>query len=156
MHPNAALITRFYEAFQKRDAATMAACYHEDVVFSDPAFPDLRGKRAGAMWTMLCGRAKDLSIEFSEVSADDKTGKAHWDARYTFSTGNRVLNRIDATFEFRDGLIVKHTDHFDFKVWSGQALGLFGKLFGWTTFLQKKVQSEAEKGLVAFEAKSRA
>ena len=33
-----ALITRFYQAFQRLDAEAMSACYTDDVVFSDPAF----------------------------------------------------------------------------------------------------------------------
>ena len=35
-------IATFYEAFQRRDGATMAACYTPDATFRDPAF-DLRG-----------------------------------------------------------------------------------------------------------------
>ncbi len=42
MHPNAALIQRFYAAFAARDAAGMQACYHPDVVFRDPVFGELR------------------------------------------------------------------------------------------------------------------
>src|SRR5688500_8756564 len=102
-HPHAELIEKFYTAFQRRDAETMASCYHQDIVFSDPVFQELRGPRAGAMWKMLCERAKTLAIEFSDVAADDRTGRAHWDARYEFSaTGRNVVNRIDAKFEFAD------------------------------------------------------
>jgi len=46
---HAALIERFYQAFDEGDGDTMAACYAPDVRFSDPVFPDLRGSRAGAM-----------------------------------------------------------------------------------------------------------
>jgi ketosteroid isomerase-like protein len=155
MHPNAELVTRFYEAFARRDGAAMAACYHEDVRFSDPVFPDLRGERAGAMWKMLTGRADDLDIQFSGVEADDARGKAQWVARYTFSqTGKKVVNVIDAAFEFRDGKIVRHTDTFDFWKWSSQALGVPGKLFGWSSLLQNAVRKKAAKGLDAFMAKS--
>ena len=42
-HPNAALIERFYEAFQRRDVDAMAACYAPDVTFSDPVFVGLHG-----------------------------------------------------------------------------------------------------------------
>ena len=52
MHPNAQLIQTFYTAFQNRDAAGMAACYHPEVVFSDPVFPHLEGPKAIAMWQM--------------------------------------------------------------------------------------------------------
>jgi ketosteroid isomerase-like protein len=151
MHPNAALIERFYRAFQSRDAAAMEACYHPDVVFSDPAFPELRGREAGAMWAMLCGRAKDLEIEFGDVRADEARGSAHWEARYTFSpTGRRVHNVIDAAFEFRDGLIVRHADRFGFWRWARQALGPAGWLLGWTPMVRNRVQSEARRGLEAF------
>ena len=155
MHPNAETINRFYTAFQKRDAAGMIACYHPDVVFSDAVFTDLRGARAGAMWKMLCERGNDLQLEFSQVQADDRTGSAHWDARYTFSvTGNKVLNRIDASFEFKDGKIIRHTDRFDLHAWAGQALGLKVKLLGWLPAVQNKVRATAMKGLEDYIAKS--
>lgn len=114
MHSNERLIEKFYQAFQKRDYKSMNECYHPDIEFSDAVFKDLKGDRAKAMWEMLCSRAADLDIVFTNVKANDKTGSAHWDATYTFSkTGNKVLNSIDAQFEFRDGKIIKHTDTFD-------------------------------------------
>jgi len=156
MHPNAALIQRFYTCFQKRDAAGMAACYHPQVQISDPAFPDLRGPQAAAMWAMLAERGKDLQLEFRDVRADDRGGSAHWEARYTFTkTGRKVHNVIDASFEFRDGLIVKHTDRFDFARWASQALGPMGMLLGRTGWLQKKVQVTAAQGLAEYSAKKR-
>ena len=148
MHPKAALIHRFYDSFSALDPAGMAACYHPDVVFSDPAFGELRGAEAGAMWAMLCARATDLEVTASDVHADDQRGRAHWDARYTFGqTGRKVLNRIDAEFEFRDGLIVRHTDTFSFWKWARQALGPAGLALGWTPPLQNKVRSMARQGL---------
>jgi ketosteroid isomerase-like protein len=153
MHANAQLIERFYAAFARRDGAAMAACYHPEVHFSDEVF-DLHGADAGLMWRMLTTNGKDLSIEASAIDADERTGRAHWDARYTFSgTGRKVLNRIDASFEFRDGLIVRHVDRFDFWAWSRQALGAPGWLLGWTGFLRAKVQAKAAAGLAAFKAK---
>ena len=56
-HPNAELITRFYQAFQRLDAEAMVACYSPDVHFSDPVFTDLNGQEAGDMWRMLASRA---------------------------------------------------------------------------------------------------
>lgn len=157
MHPNEALIRRFYTAFQARDPAAMRACYHPDVVFSDPVFGELRGERAGAMWEMLCARAKDLELDFSAVSADGERGRAHWDARYTFTqTGRRVLNRIDATFAFRDGLIARHDDRFSFWRWARQALGPAGLLLGWTPLLRAKVGRTARAGLDAYLRRSAA
>lgn len=154
MNANEQLIKRFYEAFQKKDGAAMAACYHPDVQFSDPVFTDLRGARAGAMWKMLTGRAKDLRIEFRDVQATDKVGAAHWEAWYTFSTGNKVHNIIEAHFEFRDGLIVRHKDTFDLQAWARQALGLMGRILGGTDMLQNKVRAQAAKGLDEYLSKN--
>lgn len=154
MHPNAALITRFYEAFSRRDGAAMAACYHPDVSFSDPVFPDLKGPAAGAMWRFLCERGGDLKVEFRDIEADDTSGKAHWEARYTFSaTGRPVHNVIDASFSFKDGLIRAHTDRFDFYAWARQALGATGWLLGWTPMLKNKVRGQAGAGLTKFMQK---
>lgn len=155
MHENQALIERFYQSFQKRDADGMCACYHPDVTFTDAAFLDLHGGEAKAMWRMLCGRAKDLELEFSGVFADATKGRAHWEARYTFaSTGRKVHNIIDAEFEFKDGKIIRHDDHFNFWRWSRQALGPAGLLLGWTPILQKKVRGTARKGLSDYIAKN--
>jgi ketosteroid isomerase-like protein len=108
MHPNETLIANFYNAFQRTEAAVMAACYHADVVFHDNAFGALQGEQVRAMWHMLCRSAKDLQLTFSNVQADDRGGRTHWEARYTFSrTGRKVHNRIEAQFGFRDGLIIR-------------------------------------------------
>lgn len=148
MHPNAALIERFYAAFAARDAAGMQACYHPEIVFEDPAFGELRGAEAGAMWAMLCERGRDLQVTASDIEANDERGRAHWEARYTFGqTGRPVHNRIDAEFAFRDGLIVRHTDRFDFWTWARQALGPAGLVLGWTPVVQKKVRSTARRSL---------
>ena len=152
MHAHAELIARFYQSFARRDAEGMAACYHPDVEFSDPAFPALRGRNAGDMWRMLVERGKDLVVESSEIQADDASGSARWVATYTFSkTGRKVVNRIRANFTFKDGLIVRHRDEFDFRAWSKQALGLVGLLFGGTSWLQKKVQGEAAQQLARWQ-----
>ncbi|MDX2012255.1 MAG: nuclear transport factor 2 family protein [Myxococcaceae bacterium] len=154
MHPNAELIRRFYDAFGRRDAEGMAACYADGIQFSDPAFPDLRGKDAGDMWRMLCEAGKDLRIEASEIDADDTTGRARWVAHYTFSaTGRKVVNDIRASFRFQNGRIVEHRDVFDFGRWARQALGLPGLLLGWTGWMQKQVQARAAKGLASFQKK---
>ena len=144
----------FSMIFQKRDAEAMGACYHPDVDFSDPVFPALSGDRARGMWSMLCERGKDLVVEFSGIEADDTTGKAHWEAYYTFgATGAKVHNVIDASFTFEDGLIRTHTDVFDLWRWSGQALGLKGKLMGWTPFVQGAIRGQADKGLSIYMSK---
>jgi ketosteroid isomerase-like protein len=154
VEPNAALIERFYTAFSKRDAEGMVACYHERVVFSDPVFVDLHGVEAKGMWRMLCERGKDLKVEFSGISADAISGKAHWEAWYTFSaTGQKVHNIIDAEMKFQDGLIIEHKDRFDLYAWARQALGMKGLLLGWAPPVQNAIRGQARKGLSAFMAR---
>ena len=130
----------------------MIACYHPDIHFSDPAFGDLHGKRAMAMWHMLCERGRDLQVTFRDVVATQNNGQAQWEAIYTFSTGRKVHNRIDANFTFADGLILRHADQFDFWRWTRMALGLPGTLVGWTPMMQKKVRETAVAGLDKFIA----
>jgi len=150
-----ALITRFYTAFAARDAEAMAACYHPEVVFSDPVFQRLEGKDAGDMWRMLCQRGKDLEVVFSDVKADDKSGSAHWDATYTFSaTGKKVHNVIDARFEFKEGLIARHVDTFDLWRWSRMALGAKGVLLGWAPPVQGAIRKQGMGGLRAWQRKA--
>jgi len=151
MHPNEELIEIFYASFQRLDAEAMARCYHPDIRFSDPVFPNLSASEAGAMWKMLCSQAKTLEVTFADVQANDETGKARWEARYNFSaTGRPVHNKIEAAFEFRDGKIIKHTDSFDFWKWSRMALGPVGFFLGWTPLLRRKVQKQARERLARF------
>ena len=154
MHQNASLIEHFYSSFQHTDAEAMAACYAPEVHFSDAVFPDLHGAEVGDMWRMLASRAKNFSLVFDGVKADERTGEAHWVATYTFTqTGRTVVNDIRARFEFKDGKIVRHIDSFDLWRWSRQALGLKGLLLGWTPLVRKAVQRQAAKGLTQFRAR---
>ena len=100
------------------------------------------------MWAMLCSRGKDLEIILGDVSGDADGGRAHWEARYTFSqTGRFVHNKIDAVFAFRDGKIVRHIDTFGFWAWSRQSLGEMGLLLGWFGPLKAMVRKKAAKSL---------
>jgi len=154
MHPNAELIHRFYTALGRRDHQTMTACYRADAKFSDPVFPHLEGAEIGAMWRMLCLRGSDLEITFDGVEADVATGRADWQAVYTFgATGRRVHNRIAASFAFEDGAIRRHSDVFDLYRWTRMALGPAGWLLGWTGFLHHKVRRQAAGALGKFVAK---
>ena len=133
-HANAELLSRFYAAFAALDAETMAGCYAADAIFQDEVFNLRGGAEVASMWRMLCAATRDKggdawALESSAISADERNGRAHWEARYRFSaTGRGVHNIIEARFEFRDGLIVSHRDRFDFWSWSRQALGPAGAL----------------------------
>ena len=163
MHPNQATLEKFYTAFAHLDADTMATCYAADAAFDDEAF-SLRGQaQVVGMWRMLCETTKakapgDWKLVYSRVEANDKTGKAHWEANYRFSATNRLVhNVIDGVFEFNDhGLISRNRDSFDFWAWSRQALGAPGLLLGWTPFLRQKVKDTAAASLQKFMASRKA
>ncbi len=143
------LISRFYSAFAARDYQTMNACYHREAEFYDPVFRKLKNNEVRAMWHMLTSNATDLKITFSEITPTS----CRWDAWYAFSrTGRKVHNIIQARFEFKDGLILSHTDTFDLWRWSRMALGWSGLLLGWSGYLKHKIHQTAYKSLIKFMA----
>jgi hypothetical protein len=151
IHPNVTLIREFYTAFQQKNYSAMQAAYHAEAVFSDPVFQNLSSKEVKAMWQMLVTAGSDLKIEFRDAVANDQSGTCHWEAWYTFTaTGKKVHNIIDATFEFKDGKIYRHEDHFDFWRWSKMALGTPGLLLGWSSYLLNKVRVKARHRLNSF------
>lgn len=143
------LINTFYTCFEKADSEGMIRCYHDDIRFEDPAFGVLHGTDAKKMWRMLV--RPGIQITFSDVRSNTATGSVNWIAEYEFGQSKRhVINRIHAEFEFKDGKIIKHTDHFNFWKWSRQALGISGLLLGWTPWMQKKVRTKVLARLKAF------
>ena len=148
------VVDRFYEAFARRDAVSMAAYYHPAATFEDPAFGSLDRAATCAMWAMLLGRAPDLAVSHQILGESGAVVRARWEARYTFTrTGRQVVNRILATFTFEDGLIRTHQDRFSFWAWARQAFGPAGLLLGWTPWFHAKVRAEALGGLAAYRAK---
>jgi ketosteroid isomerase-like protein len=151
MHPNEKLIHDFYTAFQQRQYLPMQQSYHPEAKFHDPVFQDLSSEEVRAMWQMLLTSAKDLTVTFSTVQADDHRGSCQWEAWYTFSrTGRKVHNIVQAQFSFRDGKIIQHRDSFDLWRWSRQALGLSGILLGWSPLVKNKIRRMAQAGLKKF------
>lgn len=147
------IIENFYIAFTELDATKMIAYYHDDIVFEDPAFGILKGERAKAMWSMLCEsqKGKDFKIIASNIKENNISGTAHWEAFYTFSkTGRKVHNEIDATFQFKDGLIIKHNDNFNLHNWAKQAIGFSGLLLGKTGYFRNKLKSNTNALLDAY------
>ncbi len=154
-----ATIRRFYEAFARLDGEAMQACYADDARFDDEAFSLQGAREIGGMWRMLCTATASnpaarahWKLEVSGITANS----AHWEAHYLFNAngrggGRKVLNRIDARFEFDgQGLITRHRDRFDFWAWSRQALGAPGWLLGWSPMLRHKVRATAAKNLRRF------
>jgi hypothetical protein len=60
-----------------------------------------------------------------------------------------VVNEIDASMRFEDGLIIEHRDSFDFWKWSRMALGPSGLLLGWTPMVRNKVRAQSKLMLAA-------
>ena len=149
MNTNEQLLNAFYTAFANGDTTAMLSCYSPDVQFRDPVFGVLHGAEVTAMWQMLLEKSKgNLYIEFKDLSANEFVGKTNWMATYPFSATNKVVvNKIQAQFQFKDGLISKHTDEFDLYYWTKQAFGFKGTLLGWTGFFQKKLQQRATASL---------
>ncbi|SMD42994.1 Ketosteroid isomerase-related protein [Aquiflexum balticum DSM 16537] len=143
------IIIAFYEAFSKGKAAEMVSHYHNDIVFEDPAFGQLKGEEAKAMWRMLIERSKgNIKITYSNVEAENEKGSAFWQAEYIFGPDKRkVINKINASFKFKDGKIIQHTDRFDVWKWAKQALGWKGWLLGWTPLMKKQIQKQS-RGLL--------
>lgn len=149
---SAEVVDEFYSSLARHDGEALAACYADDVVFEDPAFGELHGRDAGDMWRMLCSSATDLAVEHRILESSETLVRTNWIATYTFTTtGNSVRNDIEATMKFRDGKIIDHRDRFDMWKWSSQALGLPGKLLGWSPPLRSKVRSTALASLAKFQ-----
>lgn len=151
------VIETFYAAFKQLDGDAMAACYHKDVQFEDPAFGKLKGEHAGNMWRMLCQsqKGKGFKVEASNIELDGNKGSAHWEAWYTFSqTGRGVHNVIDAQFQIKDNKIIQHSDDFDLYRWARQAMGATGLVIGWTGLFKQKLQSQTNRMLAKWESKN--
>lgn len=146
----------FYTAFSNLDAEAMVSCYHDSIIFKDPAFGTLQGERACNMWRMLINsqKGKDFSVSFSNITFNQEIGTAQWEAQYTFTqTGRKVHNKIDAQFEFLDGKISSHIDSFNLRKWASQAMGFKGQLLGGTSFFKKKLQAQTNRLLDIYESK---
>lgn len=151
MHPHEILVREFFAAFARRDGEAMGRCYHDDVMFTDPVFPRLHGSHARDMWRMLTARARDLEVVLESAGGGEAGVRARWTARYTFTrTGRRVENHVESLFAFRDGLVVRHFDHFSFWRWAAQAFGPAGAALGWFAPFKWKVRRDAARALERF------
>ena len=61
-----------------------------------------------------------------------------------------MTNHVTSGLAIEDGKIIEHIDQFDFWTWAGQALGLIGRCFGWSSFLNAVVQKSARNSLEDF------
>lgn len=151
MDVNVECVRKFYKAFSERNVDGMLAQYSTDIIFSDPVSGVLEGEQVRRMWSLLCSRAVDFSLEFGNiVDKGDGYYTCDWKASYVSSfTGNRVVNSVRAYMQIEKGKIIGHSDAFRFYKWARQAFGIKGWLFGWTTFFQRIVRSRFRKMLLA-------
>lgn len=150
---NTELVHQFYTSFSEGNAQGMIQCYHENIVFEDPAFGKLKGEKAKAMWTMLMSKKKEseMSISFELVNEN----QARWTATYKYGPKKApVTNLVTAHFKFKEGKIIEHRDDFSLWKWSQQALGGSGYLLGWTGFMKSKIQATTNKLLDHFMAEN--
>jgi len=148
------LLEHFYHSFKYKDVEGMIACYHDDIVFTDPAFGTLKGVEAKSMWRMLLGQNGSLQIDYNNISADTNTGKAHWKAEYIFSKTKRpVINNVTSAFEFKDGKIILQIDTFDLNAWAKQALGFQGAVLNFFGLLPNVIQRKSKEALQKYMSK---
>ena len=153
MNSNEKVIKSFYSSFSQRDYKAMQDCYHPDIKFQDVAF-ELEGiKEVGAMWHMLCDREEPIEVILHRKQANDKSGNAKWDANYKFpdkTNGREIKNKIESTFEFKDGKIINHKDNCNVWELSKMAFGLPGVFLGWTPLAPKLIQFSLNRKLKNF------
>lgn len=149
---NKKLIEQFYTSFSNGNVEKMLECYHRDIIFKDPVFGTLKGKRAFDMWKMLLSKKNEnTTIKSYGITADEKKGEANWVAEYHYGLKKRkVINRVYADFTLKDGKIIQHIDTFDLWKWTKQALGITGYLIGWTPYMKSKIQKTMNKRLDDF------
>ena len=136
-------IRTFFTAFAERDWTLMGACYHDGARFNDRIFHQLEAREGRAMGRLRLNGVEDLRLAFLVLEENAGSGRVRWNAWYTTNGGRRVHDRVTSTFAFKDGLILRQDDQFDFGRWSRQVLGLNGLLLGWTTWLRDEVRKGA-------------
>jgi ketosteroid isomerase-like protein len=148
MHPNETLLKKFYQALRDKNLEDMLCCYHPNATFTDPVFGALHGEALKGMWMMVLEKSPDLTIQFNNIQAGDKEGKAEWTSTYRFSKTNRIIeNKIHSRFRFQEGLIHSHKDFFSLWKWAGMALGVSGYILGFTAIIQNQIRLDAQNSL---------
>lgn len=149
---NYEVLKKFYHAFKIKNANELVSVYADDVQFSDPAFGDLQGEEAKAMWKMLLERDRNhVKLNFCDIEADETGGTVTWEAEYRYNN-KPVFNRIESRMEIEDGKIVKHKDNFSLQRWASMAMGAKGIALGLTPFLKPQIRKMARKSLNSYLA----
>lgn len=151
------IATKWFEAYSAGNFEEMKNLAAHDYTFEDPAFGKVDGKRALGMYKMFTStRDKTEAVwnvhEVKASETDPQKAVVRFEAIYKFG-GRPVTNQITSEILVVDGKVKEQVDTFDVPLWAGQALGLFGKLFGGFAFLRNTVQKRANTNLDAFLAR---
>jgi hypothetical protein len=151
MSPNQNIIHQFFQSLENRDYKKLQSCYAENAVYNNQVMGLLDIDSTKAMWQLLCTCIPDLKTSYSNIQElDEEYATCLWEEKYT-DNGKLILKKNKAYFRIQDGLIIEHTDGFNFYDWCKQNYGLVGYLFGWSTFMQKRIQKKARKGLIDYK-----
>ena len=150
MSPNETTIHQFFEALEKRDYKTLLACYSNNAVYHNQVMGLLDIDTTKAMWQLLCTGLPSLKTSYSNIQElDEEYATCLWEEQY-INNGKLIAKKNKAYLRFENGLIIEHTDGFNFYDWCKQTKGVVGWLFGWSTFMQKGIQKKARTGLINY------
>ena len=150
MDPYETLVRELLARLAARDAEGAARCYHAEIFYSDPRFPQVGGCAVGVLWRMRFDQEPQFALTVDEVGVDGQGGAfARWHWRYVHH-GRPVAVRVRSMFAFRDERIVRHYDHFSFWDWAAQAHGALGTALGWSAPFKWKLRRDAMRRLERF------
>jgi ketosteroid isomerase-like protein len=148
------LAQQLFEHLAQRDGAAMARLYAPDARFGDPVFGELLGADIGRRLRLLTGQIDpSFSLEVVGVALlDADTAHAKWRSWGKIAPDSQsTRNEIVSTLLVRDGLITQHYDSFEFSQWAPQALGLTGRLFARSAWLQRRTQRRSRAALAMLD-----
>lgn len=150
MTPNETTIHLFFQSLEKRDYKTLQSCYGKNAVYNNPVMGLLDTDTTNAMWQLVCTCIPDIKTSYTDIQElDEEYATCLWKEQY-INTGKLISKKNKAYFRFENGLIIEHTDGFNFYDWCKQTKGVVGWLFGWTNFMQKRIQKKERNKLIAY------
>ena len=150
MTPNEKTIHQFFKALENRDYKTMQNCYEKSAVYNNQVMGLLDFGSTKAMWQQMCTSLTNLETSYTTIQElDEEYATCLWEEQY-INNGKLISKKNKAYFRFENGLIIEHTDGFNFYDWCKQTKGVVGWLFGWSTFMQKRIQKKARTSLINY------
>ncbi len=139
------IVNTFYEALNKGDIKTIRQLYHPEAVYKSEMFT-LKGQEVFALWYTASQPEMNLKVECTSLKEVNNEVHTTWNISYQLSVVNRTVKLSEiGLFRFKDGKIIFHQDKYSFYSWCKQTFGPIGWLFGWTTWLKKRVSKQALK-----------